>query len=89
MFPCISVKLNNSDSLVTDLVFDSVNACVELNSVRLHCDLLLDQSVDLLLQEVALIDVVLLKLLEVFLEVSDVLNDFLQDVVCCLSCMML
>ena len=44
-------------------------------------DLFLNKSVDLLLEEVAFVDVILLHLLKVFLEVGDVFDDLLQDVV--------
>ena len=66
-----------------------MNTRVEANSILLHNDLLLDESVDLLLEEVALIDVVLLQLHEVLLQVGDVLNDFLENIICGLSSVML
>ena len=58
-----------------------MDPCVETDGILLDSDLLLNQSVDLLLEEVALIHVVLLKFLEVFLKVGNVLNDLLQDIV--------
>ena len=77
-----------SDSLVADFILNLVNACVQADSVLLHHNLLLNQCIDLLLQEVTLVDVIRLQLLVVFLQVSDVLNDLLQDIVCSLCCMM-
>ena len=68
-------------SLVADVVLDGVDAGVELDGVLLHGDFLLDERVDLLLEEVALVDVVRLQLLVVLLQVGDVLDDLLQDVV--------
>ena len=58
-----------------------MNACVESNRVLLHSNLLLDQGVDLLLEEVAFVAVSCLDLLEIFLKVCDVFNDFFEDVV--------
>ena len=66
-----------------------MDAGIKADCVLLNDNLLLDQRVDLLLQEVAFIDVVCLKLLVVFLQVGDVFNDLLEDVVSSLSCMML
>ena len=66
-----------------------MDALVQGHRVLLHDNLLLHQRVDLLLEEVALVDVVGLQLLEVFLEVGDVLNDLLQDVICRLGGVML
>ena len=68
-------------SLVADVVLDGMDASVQADSVLLDSDLLLNDGVDLLLEEVALIDIVLLELLVVFLEVGDVLDDLLEDVV--------
>ena len=70
-----------TDSLVADIVLNGSDASIKLNGVLLHRDLLLDQGVDLLFEEVALVDVVGLQLLVVLLEVGDVLDDLLQDVV--------
>ena len=76
-------------SLVAHIVLNHMDALVQAHRVLLHDNLLLHQRVDLLLEEVALVDVVGLQLLEVFLEVSDVLNDLLQDVICRLGSVML
>ena len=76
-------------SLVAHVVLDHVDALVEADSVLLDHNLLLYQRVHLLLQEVTLVDVINLQLLEVFLQVSDVLNDLFQDVICCFSGMVL
>ena len=66
-----------------------MDALVQAHRVLLQDNLLLHQRVDLLLEEVALVDVVALKLLEVFLEVGDVLDNLLQDVISCLGGVML
>ena len=58
-----------------------MDAGVKDDGILLNNDLLLDQCVDLLLEEVDLVNVVDLKLLEVFLQVGDVLNNLLQNVV--------
>ena len=58
-----------------------MNASVKTDGVLLYDNLLLNQSVHLLLEEVALIDVVWLKLLEVFLQIGDVLDNLLQNVI--------
>ena len=58
-----------------------MDTSVQADSILLHHDLLLDQRVDLLLQEVALVHIVLLQLLEVFLKVGDVFDDLLEDVI--------
>ena len=68
-------------SLETDIVFNSVDARVDADRVLLKNDLLLDQSVHLLFEEVALVAIVDLDLVEVLLQVSNVFNDFLQDVI--------
>ena len=83
------IGLRASGSLVANIVLNGVNTCVQADSVLLHRDLLLDDGVDLLLEEVALVDVVLLELLVVLLKVGDVLDDLLQDVVGGLRCVML
>ena len=83
------IGLRASGSLVANIVLNGVNTCVKADSVLLDRDLLLDDGVDLLLEEVALVDVVLLELLVVLLEVGDVLDDLLQDVVGGLRCVML
>ena len=75
--PSISV----ARSFVTNIIFDRVNASVKSNGILLHNDLLLHQSVHLLLEEVALVSIVDLELLEVFLKIGDVLNDLLQNVI--------
>ena len=66
-----------------------MDASIETDSVLLHDDLFLDQGIDLLLQEVALVDVDLLMFLEVFLKIWDVLNNLLQNIVGCLGGVML
>ena len=58
-----------------------MNALVVCNSVLLQDNLLLHQCVNLLLEEVALVDVVGLQFLEVFLEIGDVFDDLLQNVI--------
>ena len=58
-----------------------MDARVERYSILLHDNLLLHQRVDLLLEEIDFVDVVDLEFLEVFLQVCDVLNDFLQNIV--------
>ena len=62
-----------------------MDARVERDSILLYDNLLLHQSVDLLLEEVDFVDVVDLEFLEVFLQVSDVLDDLLQNIVGSLS----
>ena len=76
-------------SLIANFVLNGVNAGVEADGILLQSDLLLDKSVDLLLQEIALIDVDLLMLLEIFLKVGNIFNDLLQNVICRLRSMML
>ena len=70
-----------SVSFIANIVFDGVDARVEAHGVLLDDDLLLDECVDLLFEEVALVDVVDLQLLVVFLQVGNVFDDLLQDVV--------
>ena len=65
-----------------------MDAGVEGDGILLQDDLLLDKSVDLLLEEVALVDIVRLKLLVVFLEVGDIFDDLLEDIVGSLGRMM-
>ena len=77
------------ESFVTNVILDGVDAGVEGDGILLNNDLLLDESVDLLLEEVDFINVVLLKFKEVFLQVGDVFNDFLEDIVSSLSGVML
>ena len=84
-----SFPQHENGSLVAHIVLNHMDALVQAHRVLLHDNLLLHQRVDLLLEEVALVDVVGLQLLEVFLEVSDVLNDLLQDVICRLGSVML
>ena len=74
---CWLEDLRSFSSLVADVVLDGVNASIKLNGILLNGDLLLDQSVHLLFEEVALVDVVGLQLLVVLLEVGDVLDDLL------------
>ena len=76
-------------SLIANLVLNGVNAGIEADSILLQSDFLLDESVDLLLQEIALIDVDLLMLLEIFLKVGNIFNNLLQNVICRLGSMML
>ena len=57
------------NSLVADIVLNGVDACIKADSIVLHNDFLLDKSVHLLLQEVALINIIGLQLLVVFLQV--------------------
>ena len=76
-------------SLVAYFALNRVNASVKADSILLQNDLLLDEGVDLLLKEVALIYIDLLMLLEVFLKVGNILDDLLKDVVSGLSGMML
>ena len=68
-------------SLVANIVLDCMDARVELDSILLHGNLLLDQGIHLLFEEVALVDVISLLLLVVLLKVGDVLDDLLQDVI--------
>ena len=68
-------------SLVANIVLNCVDACIKADSIMLHNNLLLDKSVDLLFQEVALIDIIGLQLLVVFLQVGDVFNDLLENVI--------
>ena len=58
-----------------------MDAGVESNGILLDDDLFLDEGVDLLLEEVALVNIVDLQLLIVFLQVGNVFNNFLEDVV--------
>ena len=58
-----------------------MDAGIKLNGILLNGDLLLNQSIDLLFEEVALIDIISLQLLVVLLKVGDVLNDLLQDII--------
>ena len=76
-------------SLVAYFALNRVNASVKADSILLQNDLLLDEGVDLLLKEVALIYIDLLMLLEVFLKVGNILDDLLKDIVSGLSGMML
>ena len=68
-------------SLVADIALDGLDTSVEADSILLERHLLLDESVHLLLKEVAFVDVVDLKLLVVFVKVGDVFNDLLQDII--------
>ena len=76
-------------SLVADIALDGLDAGIEADSILLERHFLLDESVDLLLKEVAFIDVVDLKLLVVFVKVGDVFNNLLQDIICSLGSMVL
>ena len=76
-------------SLVTNVVLDGVNASIKADSVLLDDDFLLDKSIDLLFEEVALVHVVLLELLVVFFKVRDIFDDLLQDIIGSLGSMML
>ena len=66
-----------------------MNACVKAYSVLLDYHLLLDDSVNLLLEELALVSIVDLELIEILVKVGDVLDNFFQDVICSLCSMML
>ena len=66
-----------------------MNTSIEADRILLQNDLLLDEGVDLLLKEVALIYIDLLMLLEIFLKVGNILDDLLEDVVSGLSSVML
>ena len=79
----------SESSLIADIILDGVNARIKADSVLLHHDLLLNQRVDLLLQEVALIDIVCLQLLEVLFQVGNVVDDLLQNVIRSLCCVVL
>ena len=68
-------------SLVAHVVLDDMDALVQTDGVLLDHDFLLHQRVHLLLEEVALVDVIRLQLLEVFLQVSYVLNDLFKNVI--------
>ena len=72
-------------SLVTNVVLNSMDASIKCNGILLDDNLLLDQGVNLLLEEVGLIHIIDLKLLEVFFQVGDILNDLLQNVIGSLS----
>ena len=88
-FPWYAFVKGFCGSLETDIVFDGVNAGVDADRVLLKNDLLLDQSVHLLFEEVALVAIVDLDLVEILLQVSNVFDDFLQDVIGGLSGVML
>ena len=74
-------------SLEADIVFNSVYASINTDCVLLKNYLLLDQSVHLLFEKVALVAIVDLDLVEILLQVCDVLNNLLQDIVCSLNSM--
>ena len=58
-----------------------MDALVQTDSVLLDHDLLLHERVHLLLQKVALVDIVRLQLLKVLLQVCYVFNDLFKNVV--------
>ena len=64
-------------SLVADFIFNSVNASVQGDCILLNDHLLLDKRVNLRFEEVAFVDLVDLKLLEVFIKVLYIFNDLL------------
>ena len=66
-----------------------MDASVKDDGVLLDDNLLLNECVDLLFKEVDLVDVVDLQLLEIFFQVGDILNNFLQNVISSLRGMML
>ena len=66
-----------------------MDASIENDGVLLDDNLLLNECVDLLFKEVDLVDVVDLQLLEIFFQVGDILNNFLQNVISSLRGMML
>ena len=66
-----------------------MDASIEDDGVLLDDNLLLNECVDLLFKEVDLVDVVDLQLLEIFFQVGDILNNFLQNVISSLRGMML
>ncbi len=68
-------------SLESDIVFNGVDTGVDADCVLLKNDLLLDQSVHLLFEEIALVSIVDLDLVEILLQVGNIFNDLLQDVV--------
>ena len=68
-------------SLIADITLDGLDASVKGDSILLKRDLFLDESVNLLLEEFAFVNIVDLKLLVVFVKVLDVLNDLPQDIV--------
>ena len=76
-------------SLIADLTFNGVNACVKAYSVLLDYHLLLDDSVNLLLEELALVSIVDLELIEILVKIGDVLDNFFQDIVSSLCSMVL
>ena len=61
-----------------------MDARVESDRVLLDHNFLLNQSVDLLLEEVALVCIVDLELAEVFLQVRDIFDDLLENIIRCL-----
>ena len=66
-----------------------MNASVQGDSILLNDHLFLDKRVNLLFEEVAFVDIVGLKLLEITVQVVDVFNDFLKDVVSRFGCVVL
>ena len=66
-----------------------MDASIKDDGVLLDDNLLLNECVDLLFKEVDLVDVVDLQLLEIFFQVGDILNNFLQNVISSLRGMML
>ena len=64
-------------SLIADIALDGLDACIKADSILLERHFLLDESVNLLLEEVAFVDLVDLKLLEVFIKVLYIFNDLL------------
>ena len=59
-----------------------MDSCVQADRILLNQKFLLDERIHLLFEEVALVDIVGLKLDEVIVQIGDVLYDLLKDVVC-------
>ena len=83
------VRYETDSSFETNIVLNCSYTSIESNGILLQDDLLLHQSVCLLLKEVAFVDICLLKFLEIFLKVCNVLNDLLQYIVSRFSCVVL
>ena len=66
-----------------------MNASVQSDGILLNDNLLLNQGIDLLFEEVALIDIINLQLLVIFLKIWDIFDYLFKDIVCRLRCMML
>ena len=66
-----------------------MNASVQSDGILLNDNLLLNQGIDLLFEEVALVDIINLQLLVIFLKIWDIFDYLFKDIVCRLRCMML